>query len=428
MCFDFDELVSNYGTKTAVIVEGEKFNYDELAQYARELLKQYSFKKKYIVLIADESLLFIAQFIATHYAKRVPVVISKHDVDRIDKILLRVANQWQFITDHDNNDNDQQYNDNNYLFCGATSGTTGTPKIYQRNWQSWQRGFEICKEIYKLDEYCFLTTTSPMSTSLGMHTLLLSLYLGKAFQIFNKSSKQTSGIKTLLFTVPTYLSSGIKYELNYHNILGVMSCGGELSNQLVAKWRAQHPQIKLYELYGSSETSLVAWQLLNRGKKDGCVGQLFPDVNVSFTNNEELIVQSPYLFSGYIGDDFRNSVITDDVGTLQNNLLFIHARKSDVINHGGNKVYPSEIEKYLQKYLNEVVVFGAPNVIYGENIIVMTTTHLIDTEKLDKILANVLPAYKLPSKYISVDKIPKTDNNKISRQQILYLYEQGKIQ
>lgn len=45
MCFDFDELVSNYGTKTAVIVEGEKFNYDELAQYARELLKQYSLKK-----------------------------------------------------------------------------------------------------------------------------------------------------------------------------------------------------------------------------------------------------------------------------------------------------------------------------------------------------------------------------------------------
>lgn len=45
MCFDFDELVSNYGTKTAVIVEGGKFNYDELAQYARELLKQYSLKK-----------------------------------------------------------------------------------------------------------------------------------------------------------------------------------------------------------------------------------------------------------------------------------------------------------------------------------------------------------------------------------------------
>lgn len=300
--------------------------------------------------------------------------------------------------------------------------------MYQRNWQSWQMGFEICNKIYELEEYQGITTTSPLTTSLGMHTLLLSLYFGKTFYTFDKADIIKNKKKTMLFTVPTYLSHVPQFKHTFPNINGIVSCGGELTNQIILKWRENGAEVKLYELYGSSETSLVAWQRVDGGKNDACVGQLFPNVSINFTKEKALMVKSPYLFSGYIGDAFQGPVLMDDVGTIKNNQLFIYARESDIINHGGNKVYPSEIEVILRKYLSDVVVFGVPNPSYGENIIVMTTTNLINIEKLNKNLANFLPKYKIPSEYISVEQIPETANHKISRKELVSLYEKGTYQ
>lgn len=97
--FNFDEIVSKFGTKTAVVSANQNYSYNDLSKYAQELVKQYSLKKKYIVLVGNSSVLFICQFLAVHYAKRIPIVISQHDTDKLDKILINVANQWQFITD-----------------------------------------------------------------------------------------------------------------------------------------------------------------------------------------------------------------------------------------------------------------------------------------------------------------------------------------
>ena len=426
--FNFGEIVSKFGTKTAVVSANQNYSYNDLSKYAQELVKQYSLKKKYIVLVGNSSVLFICQFLAVHYAKRIPIVISQHDTDKLDKILINVANQWQFITDVVPTDDSLEHFEEGLLFCGATSGTTGLPKMYQRNWQSWRIGFEICNKIYELEEYQGITTTSPLTTSLGMHTLLLSLYFGKTFYTFDKADIIKNKMKTMLFTVPTYLSHVPQFKHTFQNINGIVSCGGELTNQIILKWKENHAEVKLYELYGSSETSLVAWQRVDGGKKDSCVGQLFPNVSVNFTKEKALMVKSPYLFSGYIGDAFQEPVLMDDVGTIKNNQLFIYARESDVINHGGNKVYPSEIEVILRKYLSDVVVFGVPNPSYGENIIVMTTTNLINIEKLNKNLANFLPKYKIPSEYISVEQIPETANHKISRKELVSLYEKGTYQ
>ena len=89
-------------------------------------------------------------------------------------------------------------------------------------------------------------------------------------------------------------------------------------------------------------------------------------------------------------------------------------RKSDVINHGGNKIYPSEVEHVLSKLTKKVIVFGVPDLVYGENIVAMVVTNETELTLISHV-ASYLPKYKAPVRYIFVADIPKTPQQKISR-------------
>ena len=95
------------------------------------------------------------------------------------------------------------------------------------------------------------------------------------------------------------------------------------------------------------------------------------------------------------------------------------------MNHGGNKIYPSEIEQILQPMVTTCVVFGVPDAVYGENIVaLLVTTTPITTIKA--VLQAHLPTYKLPSQYLVVADIPKATQGKISRAQLAAQYQAGK--
>lgn len=160
------------------------------------------------------------------------------------------------------------------------------------------------------------------------------------------------------------------------------------------------------------------------GKKVNQVGRLFADVELTFTN-QHITVASPYLFSGYLGSTQKITFVeTDDVGDYQDEQLLVYGRASDVINHGGNKIYPSELETILQTITTAAVVFGVPDSTYGEKIVAMVVTNK-PLDKLKMVMAEQTPAYKRPSQYIFVSEIPKTKQQKISRTQLALRYVAG---
>lgn len=426
--FEFGRLVARYGEQTAVVSDQQAYSYHRLAELAQTVHQQAHWQARYVVLVAQPDVTFITQFLAIHLAGRIPVIVNKADVAQVPQLLASIAGAWQWLTDQDQPDASiSNLNPRGLLFLGLTSGTTGQPKVYQRDWSSWCVGFDQCQMVFDMAAIAGVMTTSPLGTSLGLHTLLLSLYLGKTFYCFQRGQSLALPQPTQVFTVPTYLTKGHDAWAAAPGIMSVVTCGGELSAELVQTWHRQRLQHQLYELYGTSETSLVAWQALTRGKQPQQVGHLFPQVQAAIMpDNQQLVVRSPYLFAGYLGDAAAvHQVMTDDVARLDGDDLLILSRASDVMNHGGNKIYPSEIEQILQPMVTTCVVFGVPDAVYGENIVaLLVTTTPITTIKA--VLQAHLPTYKLPSQYLVVADIPKTTQGKVSRAQLAAQYQAGK--
>lgn len=426
--FDFSQLVARFGQQTAVVEAQTAYSYHMLDEQAQTIKRQNTFSTRYVVLVAQQNVTFISQFLAVHLAGRIPIVVNEQDVARVPQLLTAIAGEWQWVSEHRTTLSQVgPMNPQGMLFLGTTSGTTGQPKVYQRDWQSWQLGFEQCRVAFDMVRESGVMTTSPLGTSLGLHTLLMSLYLGKTFYCFQRKQKVQLMQPTMVYTVPTYLTANYCAWAENSQIHSVVSCGGELTPELVQSWQVQHPDQRVYELYGTSETSLVAWQPLHKGKQRQHVGQLFTDVNVSIMpDSHRLAIRSPYLFSGYLGEPNKvDQVTTDDIGYFDGASLVILSRVSDIMNHGGNKIYPSEIEQALHPITDDCVVFGVPDTVYGEKIVAMLVTNTPITT-LAATLRTQLPAYKMPSEYIVVSEIPKTAQAKVSRAQLTAAYQAGK--
>ena len=413
--FDFQKLTRKYKQRVAVMDNGQVYTYQNLYDSAKKIVDTDCIKAPYVVLIAKETREFISEFIASHLAGAIPIILTEQDVPNVTSLLKSLAGQWQWLAEPVSDEKNSQPQVG-MLFLGKTSGTTGNAKIYQRDWQSWRLGFERCFDVFDMKNDEIVMTTSTMATSLGMHTLLLSLYLGKTFYCFDRHQPMRLLKATIVYTVPTYLGLKDTSWADNANIRGIVSCGGELQNKLVKQWQINHPKHDLYELYGASETSLVSWQKMMQEKQPNDVGELFPAVTVQVDQKQRLIISSPYLFRGYVGchDYPIKAVMTDDVGYYQDHRLYVLARQSDIINHGGNKIYPSEVEHVLSELTKRVIVFGVPDLVYGENIVAMVVTNETEMTLISHV-ASCLPKYKAPVRYIFVDDIPKTPQQKISR-------------
>lgn len=313
----------------------------------------------------------------------------------------------------------------NTFFLAATSGTTGQPKIYLRDWLSWKSGFETINDLFQLKKIESLATTSPMTTSLGLHSLVCSLYLGKSFLPITSPS-QFGKIKKswALFTVPTYL-------LNIFNELSALSSlntlflsGGTLSPESIDKIKNQLPLTKMIEFYGSSETSFISWQFVENGKKTAAVGKLFPHTQVEFDDNHSIIVKSPYLFSGYLNQASPQSWTTDDLGTIKNDTLYLFGRRADIIEHGANKIFPEEIEQFVKDLCQECAAFEISDQKYGQKIALLIVKPL-EKELVKERLNQELPKYKRPQIYLEAETLSLTSNQKLSRKELEQNYFKG---
>jgi len=115
---------------------------------------------------------------------------------------------------------------------------------------------------------------------------------------------------------------------------------------------------------------------------------------------------------------------TNDLGYLDaDGYLFLVGRSDDVINRGGEKIYPREIEEVLlaQPGVRSVVVIGLPDAVLGERpaayiVLAEGTEASADLEAaLRASCAERLPRPKQPSEFCFMDQLPLGQTGKISR-------------
>lgn len=173
----------------------------------------------------------------------------------------------------------------------------------------------------------------------------------------------------------------------------------------------------------------------NQKKFPDSVGTPCIFVEVKLAEDGELLIRGKHLFSRYMfgsdidpfemdgyfktGDIFR----TNELG-----YYFFVQRKKNVIKTGGENVYATEIEDIILTlpYVVECSVIGMPDNYWGEAVVAFVKTNEVKSEEqLRKDLKMKLSGYKVPKRVIFVNNLPRNAVGKVSREELVRLYEKS---
>lgn len=191
--------------------------------------------------------------------------------------------------------------------------------------------------------------------------------------------------------------------------LQVVSYGSEvMPESTLAAWNALFPGVRTVQAYGMSEIGILRTKskstdsLLFSINEDGAQYRIVDGM---------LEVKTATAMLGYLNapDPFTEDgwLRTGDEAVAEGGYIRILGRRSEIINVGGEKVYPAEVENVLQQLdcIEEVAVGAEPSGITGQ--MVTATVRLREELPLRELrrriwayCADKLPAYKIPQKIV----------------------------
>ena len=343
--------------------------------------------------------------------------------------------------------------------CGAddlfnimyTSGTTGLPK-------------GIMHSHYVRSMYCLLMASAfrmtPESRTLhagaivfnGAYvTLMPTFYLGGTYLLLKHfdADATIAAIEreriTHIVLVPTQIIA-ILASKQYRperltSLECILSLGAPLLQEHKNRLNADLPR-RFYELYGCTEGFITILDRDEAVRKSGSVGhptQHFEMRIVDAAGHDlpsgeigEIIGRGPIRMQGYYkradltAQAVRDGwVYTGDVGyTDDEGYLYLVDRKKDMIDSGGMKVYPKDVEEIAAHHpaIREVAVFGVPHHKWGETPLAAVT--LLDgaeataEELRDWINERVAARYQRVSEVVIMKDFPRSAAGKILKREM----------
>lgn len=185
--------------------------------------------------------------------------------------------------------------------------------------------------------------------------------------------------------------------------------------------------------YGQAEIGeVIGWTAADareHPEKIGAVGRPHPGVDVKIVGADDgpgrLLVRPPRRAEGYAaGDDLEDRVDREgyvDTGDLArvdaDGFVWIEGRAGDVINRGGNKVFPAEVEEVLRLSpgVHDAAVVGVSDPRLGEVPVAFVTGAPVDADALETLAREHLAPYKVPVAFQHVDDLPRNDAGKVQR-------------
>lgn len=159
-------------------------------------------------------------------------------------------------------------------------------------------------------------------------------------------------------------------------------------------------------------------------------GHALPNVKLRIVDGE-IHVASPTLLRAY--RDGRDPTFLDasgtrwlatgDGGVLTGDSLSVLGRQAYVITTGGEKVWPEDLENLLSdvESLHDVAVIGLPDSEWGQRVVMVCVTEADPIEVLGQaktLIRSAIGPWAAPKEIRVVEKIPRTNNGKIVRQEL----------
>lgn len=428
----FEEMAD----RRAIIFNDTTYSYadlDERIDYYSKLIIEDGIESGSVVAInSDHSFEAIALFFALAENKNIIVPIiataSEEIANRIesaeaDYIFTNDCEQFVSNKLHSKNRKhdyiDRLITDMRSGLILFSSGSTGKPKAMLHDLDALMQGYKG-KRQKEINTLIFLT----FDHIGGIDTLLRILSIGGTITI--PSSRQPEEISRLveghrvnvLPSSPTFLNllllSGLhqKYDLSS---LKIIAFGAEpMPESLLLRLRKLFPDIELQQKFGTSETNAI--KVTSRSSDSLFMKLDDPNLEHQIIDGE-LWLKSKTQVLGYLNapmDDFTEDgwfKTGDLVETSEDGYIKIIGRNKEIINVGGEKVLPSEVESVLLEMdeFSDVMVYGEKNQITGESVTVdVVPIQEIDKREVKKAIRKFckgkLDNYKIPTKINIVDQ------------------------
>lgn len=305
----------------------------------------------------------------------------------------------------------------NFKITLFTSGTTGTPKKVSHNIKSLTR-FLKKSTLHEQSVWGFAYNPTHMAgIQVFLQALLNKNSIVKLFglertEIFNQIQNHNI---THISATPTFYRLLLPVENTFNSVIR-LTCGGEkFDSKTLAELTKMFPNAKITNVYASTEAGT-----LFASKEDLFVVKDAFANSVKIKNNELLLHKSLLGQSQQINLDndwYNTSDLVEIISENPLSFKFI-ARKNEMINVGGYKVNPTEVEEVIRSIaqVKDVRVFGKSNSILGNIICAEIVANSQMTEKeIRDFLKTKLQQFKIPRLIKFTDKLQFTRTGKTSR-------------
>ncbi len=305
--------------------------------------------------------------------------------------------------------------DNSRYITVYTSGSTGEPKAIKIDKKHMINSAKATGKFFNTLEGANVLLCLSADYIAGKMMLVRAMVLGwKLDAIPPQSNPLTMVLKYYDFCamVPMQLENSIEY---LHLVKKMIVGGGAISEHLANLVR--EAKTKVYETYGMTETvSHIAVRRINSKKRtfEESYFKALPQIGLSVDYRNCLVIKALSVA--------KEEVTTNDVIELFSNKKFRwKGRIDNIINSGGVKLNPEEIERKLQVVIrNRFIVSWIPNNSLGQQLVILVEDPLKKLTILgieDKIkLLDSLKRYEIPKKVFILEKFKETATGKIHRE------------
>ena len=331
-----------------------------------------------------------------------------------------------------------------------TSGTTSRPKIVPLHHSNLLASAQnIAQTLALMSEDCCLNVM-PLFHIHGLVGCLLSSLIAGASISCTSGFNAEEFLNWLRVCQPTWysavptihqsvLAQAQQQDMTDSSLRLIRSSSSAMPARVMADLESTF-SVPVIEAYGMTEAShqMTANPLppaLRKPRSVGIPGQT--KVAIAAMDSSELlsqgdigevVIQGKAVTHGYVNNSEANAKAffdgwfrTGDQGYLdEDGYLFLQGRLKEIVNRGGEKVSPLEVDEVLMDVpeVHQAVSFAVPHPTLGEDLaaaVVLKANAQISPELLREHLFAYIAPFKVPSQIVVVDSIPKGATGKLQR-------------
>lgn len=290
-----------------------------------------------------------------------------------------------------------------------TSGSTGTPKLLSVQKKHMIASAQMTCDYFNLNNKSVGLLCLSANYIAGKMMLVRAIVSGMNLICVPPSKNPVKELRQKIdfaamvpYQVQYSLETPKKFDLIQNLIIG----GGKVSFALVQSLK--NHSVNVFETFGMTETlSHIALKEIAPSPKE--YFQILNGISIKQGSKNELIIDAEHI-------GIKDLLTTDIIELKSQNTFKWKGRLDFVINSGGIKISPEEIEEKISHLIAQrYYVIGIPHNQLGKQVVLNIESIPFNTIALKSKLQTTLPSYFCPKEIRFTDKFSETESGKIKR-------------